>query len=208
MSKVTVCAFLSLAAIGCATFKPEWKYQDLINAHRPQATDAHNGVEISVENISAETAKKIFDSDLRSNGVLPVFIKASNKSMTVFRVSANNTKAAAVGETLPVLRGVDAADLAGSRAVAGKAALWFLAGGATGLALSGANTASVNHDIEHHFENLEFGNSTLQPNQVIGGFIYLKLPETIKPGQNIIVEIPATEEKTGASTVFKFSITF
>jgi hypothetical protein len=197
---------LTLAA--CASFKPEWKYQDLINAHRPQAAQVYNGLEISIESTSAENSKKIFDSDLRSNGVLPVFIKASNKSMTVFRLSANNTKAAAGGESLPVLRGVDAAELAGSRAVAGRAALWFLAGGATGLALSGANTASVNHDIEHHFENLEFGDSTLQPNQVIGGFIYLKLPETVKPGQNITVEIPATEEKTGASTVFKFSITF
>jgi hypothetical protein len=200
----SILLFLGLA--GCATFKPEWKYQDLVNAHRPEATDAHNGVEISIENSSGEKAKKIFDSDLRANGILPVFIKASNKSSSIYRVMANSAKATVGAEAIPLLRGIDAADLAASRAVAGRAALWFLAGGASGLALSGANTASVNYEIEHHFENLEFGDSTLQPNQVIGGFIYIKLPESIKERQNLSIEIPATEEKTGAQTIFKFSI--
>jgi hypothetical protein len=202
--------FLGLA--GCASFKPEWKYQDLMNAHRPEATETHNGLEISLENTSAEKSKKIFDSDLLSKGVLPVFIRASNKSATVVRVTAIKSKAMIGGESLPVLRGVDAAELAGDRNVAGNAAVWGLAGGPlffpTAIAVSGIHSSSVNRDIEHHFENLEFGDSTLQPNQVIGGFIYLKLPETVKQAQNLTIEIPAADEKSGAQMTFRFSINF
>jgi hypothetical protein len=209
MTKLILTALFSLGLAGCATFKPEWKYQDLINAHRPQATEGHNGLEISVENTSSEKAKKIFDSDLHANGVLSVFIKASNKSTTVYRVSANSAKATAGGESLPVLRGVDAAVQAGDRNVAGNAALWGVAGGPlffpTAIAVSGIHSSSVNRDIEHHFENLEFGDSTLQPNQVVGGFIYLKLPENARPAQTLDIEIPV-EEKSGAQTIFKFSV--
>ncbi|HEY6201232.1 MAG TPA: hypothetical protein VI231_21695 [Candidatus Binatia bacterium] len=210
MFKFSLAVLIPLALAACASFKPEWKYQDLINAHRPQATDAHNGLEISVENTSAEKAQKIFDSNLRSNGVLPVFVKASNKSATVYRIAANSATATAGAGSLSVLRGVDAAVIAGDRDVAGKAALWTLAGGplfwATGLTVSGFHSSKINNDIEHHFENLEFGDSTLQPDQVIGGFIYFKVPENVKELQNLTIEIPATDEKTGTRTVFKFSI--
>ena len=210
MFKFTLRVLLFLGLTGCASFRPEWKYQDLISAHRPEATETHNGLEISLENTSAEKSKKIFDSDLRSNGVLPVFIKASNKSTTVYRVSANGAKATAGTESLPVLRGVDAAVQAGDRNVAGNAALWGVAGGPlffpTAIAVSGLHSSSVNRDIEHHFENLEFGDSMLQPNQVIGGFIYLKLPETVKQGQHLTIEIPVVEEKNGSQTIFKFSV--
>ena len=210
MSKITVFIFSLLGILGCATFKPEWKYQDLINAHRPEATDTHNGLEMSVENTSEEKAKRIFDSNLRGNGVLPIFVKASNKSTTVYRIAANSAKATAGAESLPVLRGVDAAVIAGDRDVAGKAALWTLAGGplfwATGMTVSGFHSSKVNREIEHHFENLEFGDSTLQPNQIVGGFIYLKVPENVKERQNLTIDIPAIEDKTGVQTLFKFSI--
>jgi hypothetical protein len=210
MLKVVLSVLFLLGLAGCATFKPEWKYQDLVNAHRPEAMEAHNGLEISIEKTSAEKSKKIFDSDLQSNGVLPIFIKATNKSPGAFRVFATQTKANAGGELLPVLRGVDAAETAGNRDVAGKAALWGLAGGpfffATAIGVSGMHSSSVNREIEHHFDNLEFADSTLQPNQVIGGFIYLKFPENIKQAQNLTIEIPASEEKTGAQMVFKFSL--
>ncbi|HEY1269897.1 MAG TPA: hypothetical protein VGH16_21750 [Candidatus Binatia bacterium] len=182
----------------------------MLNAHRPEATDARNGLEISVENTSDEKVQKLFDSNLRSNGVLPVFIKASNKSTSVYRVVANAAKATTGSESLPVLRGVDAAVFAGDRDVAGKAALWTLAAGplfwATGLTVSGFHSSKVNQEIEHHFENLEFGDSTLQPNQVIGGFIYFKMLEHTKGPQTMTIEIPAIEEKSGARTTFRFSI--
>jgi hypothetical protein len=210
MSRIPLCIILSLSFASCATFKPTWTYQDLLNAHRPEATDARNGLEISVENTSDEKVQKLFDSNLRSNGVLPVFIKASNKSTSVYRVVANAAKATTGSESLPVLRGVDAAVFAGDRDVAGKAALWTLAAGplfwATGLTVSGFHSSKVNQEIEHHFENLEFGDSTLQPNQVIGGFIYFKMLEHTKGPQTMTIEIPAIEEKSGARTTFRFSI--
>ena len=208
MCKITLQVFVFLVLAGCATFKPEWKYQDLMNAHRPTAAETHNGLEITVEDTSSEKSRKIFDADVRSHGVLAVFIRASNKSSSIYRVSGTQAKAAMGDQSLPLLRGIDAADLAGTRGVAGKAALWFLAGGATGVAISGFNSASVNYEIEHHFENLEFGDATLQPKQVIGGFIYLKVPETGKQAQNVNIEIPAAEDKSGVQITFKFAINF
>jgi hypothetical protein len=209
--QLSVLVFLTVA--GCATFKPDMRYQDLLKDHRPTATQSHAGLEISAEEfVSADKARKVFDADVMSHGLLAVFLRASNKGAANYRLWGRDAKAFLGDQQLPLLRGIDAADLAGTRNAAGNAAAWaaatgplFIFFGPAAIAGSGMHSSSVNRDIEHHFDNLEFGNVLLRTNQVMGGFLYFRVPDGFKL-QNVRIEIPASEDDSPTRSEIRLTL--
>jgi hypothetical protein len=205
-------AFILLVVTGCATFKPDIGYQDLMKEHRPTVTESNNGMELSLEEfVSSEKSRKIFDTDVASHQVLAIFLRATNRGPGNYKVWGTEATALLGDQSLPLLRGVDAADLAATRDTVGKATGWalatgplFLFFGPMAIAGSGSHSSYVNQDIEHHFENLEFGNALLRASQLIGGFLFFKLPKTIERTENVTIEIPVSEENSTVRTGFRF----
>ena len=199
---------------GCAAFKPEMRYQDLIKEHRSTQSESRNELDISLEEfVSPEKSRKVFDADIATYGVLAIFVLANNKSTASYRVWGMEAKAFSAEQPLGFLRGVDAADQAATRDAAGKAAAWTVAMGPFALLFwpiaisgSGSHTSYVNRDIENHFNSLELGNLQLRPSQIAGGFLYFKLPDGIKNPVSITIEIPISVEGSENRSSFKFNL--
>jgi len=205
---------LAVVLVGCATFEPGLRHQDLTNARQPTVRAAQEGLEVSVEEFASATkSQKAFDADLASYGVLPLLIRVENAGSSNYTVQRHHIKAFVDGQPLSQLVGTQAASEAGTREYAGKALGWTVATGPFAILLwpatiagSAAHTASVNRRIEQHFESLAFNDALLKPNQTAAGFVYFKLPDEVTKLGHVTVEVEPSEEKSDKKLSYKFSL--
>jgi hypothetical protein len=199
---------------GCATFQPGLRYQDLMRARQPTAKEVREGLEVSIEEfVSREKSRRAFDADIAPHGVLAFFLRIENKSPTSYIVRDTDSRVFLHDRPLNFLQGIDAARQAASSDGAAKAAAWTVAMGpfallfwAPAISISGSHTQYVNQRIEHHFDNLQFGNVLLRPAQAVGGFLYFKIPNGTKRLEDLTVEVVASEEKTPRQVSIRFPV--
>lgn len=199
---------------GCAAFKPGLRSKDLIEVRQPTTRDMQNGLEVSVEEfVSANKSQQAFDSDIAPYGVLALLLRVENKSEVTYQVRQREARAFLGDQLLHPLRGKDAAIQAATRDSVGKALAWTAATGPFAIVLwpvtiagSGSHTQEVNRRIEHHFENFEFGNAFVRPNQIAGGFLYFRLPDGIKRLDKLAIEVVASDENNKKGLNFKLAL--
>ncbi len=171
-------------------------------------TQAVGSLEISAEEFaSTEKSRRAFDTDLASDGILPLLLRTENRGEPAYLVSQSSIKAYLNGRELTALRGIDVARNVAARSAAGRATAWTLATGPLALLLwpvtisvSALHTNDVNHRIDNHFQNFDLGNVLAKPSRTVGGFLFFALPHGAKAIENLTVEVPL-KPQNGSETV-------
>lgn len=215
------CRRLKFAALGvcllfsaCATFEPALRTSDLMRARQPTVMEAQEGLEVSIEEFaSVNKAKQAFDADVASYGVLALLLRIENNGSQTYKIPVRSIAASLDGQSLSLLGGEEAANQAATSEYAGKALGWTVATGPFFILLwpatiagSAAHTQSVNRRIQQHFENLQFNDAQLKPNQSAAGFLYFKLPRSVNKQDKVIVEIKPTEDAGGKQLAYRLSL--
>jgi hypothetical protein len=201
-------------AVGCASFEPGMRFQDLSRPRQPTVRQTVEGLDISVEEFaSANKSRQAFDADVAPNGILALLFKAENNGTQTYKVQENLISAYLGDELLGSLGGETAAGQSANSEYAGKALGWTVAAGPFAILLwpvtigaSAAHTASVNRRIEQHFESMRFNDALLKPNQTAAGFLYYKLPGGVNRLENLRVEVSPAEDKTGEKLKFNLPL--
>lgn len=199
---------------GCASFEPGVRYQDLMRPRQPTVKEAQNGLEVSVEEfVTADKSEQAFDADIAPYGVLALLVRMENNGAQTYKAEQHAITVHLNGQILTSLSGKQAADQAATSEYVGKALGWTLATGPFAILLwpatiagSASHTAAVNRRIEQHFENLEFNDALLKPNQSAAGFLYFKLPDGVKSLEQLVVAVTPADEQSGKKLSFKLSL--
>jgi len=215
---ISAAFFLSLVVGGCtATFDPSLRLPELGMGGLPTVKDVREGLEVSLEEyVSANKSRRAFDADIASYGVLPLLLRVENNGTREYKVDRSEIKALLGGQALRPIYGYEAAKQGASREYVGKAlvntAMWGPLGmffGLPTIIASASHTREVNKKIEQHFENMEFADAMVKPNETIAGFVYFRLPESSQQLENLKVELTVEangyEEQNVRQLAYKFS---
>lgn len=205
---------IGLLFIGCASFEPGLRFQDLARTRQPTVREVRDGMEVSVEEfVSTHKSNQAFDADIAPYGVLPLLVRVENSGTETYRVQEKDITVFLDNQPLGSLSGEEAASQAGTSEYAGKALAWTVATGPFFILLwpatiggSAAHTHSVNRRIQQHFESLRFNDALLKPNQNAVGFLYFKIPDGVKRLEKLSVQIEPSEEKSAKKLSFKLSL--
>lgn len=201
----------SLVFIGCASFEPGLRYQDLMRPRQPTVKETQQGLELSIEEFASKNkSQQAFDADIARYGILAILFKAENGGAKTYRIQEQTISVYLGEESLPSISGEKAASQGANSEYVGKALGWTALAGPFALFLwpatitgSAAHTASVNRRIEQHFESMRFNDAVLKPNQSAAGFLYFKLPAGVDKLENLRVEATPSEEGTGDRLPYK-----
>lgn len=206
---VTICLIIS----GCATFEPRLQFEDLKKPRQPSAREIRDGVEVSVEEFAtAKKSRMIFDADLASYKILPLLVRIENKGRSIYIVQRKDIKVFLGGELVEALSATEVANRAATSEYVGKALGWTAATGplfvllwpAT-LGVSARHTYGVNQKIRQYFEDTQFPNALLPPNQTTAGFVYVELDE-VERLENPVVEIEMFEAESSKGISYKLAL--
>ena len=198
----------------CASFEPGMRFQELQRPRLPTAKDVQEGLEVSVEEfVTPAKSQMAFDTDLSSNGVIPLLIRVDNGGAERYVARRDDIKAFIKGQALTPLTAREAANQAATSEYAGKALGWTLAAGPFAILFwpltigaSATHTHGVNKRIEQYFEGTQYQDYALAPKQTVVGFIYFKLPDGVKKLENFTVEAAASQDPSGKKLSYKFSL--
>lgn len=200
-----------LVFVGCASFEPGLRYQDLTRPRQPTVKETEQGLELSIEEFASKNkSQQAFDADIARYGLLALLFKADNGGTKTYRVQEQAISVYLGDESLPSISGEKAASQGANSEYVGKAVGWTLLTGPFAMFLwpatiagSAAHTSAVNRRIEQHFESMHFNDAVLKPNQSAAGFLYFKLPAGVDKLQNLRVEATPSEEGTGERLSYK-----
>lgn len=211
-------SIVALLVGGCsATFEPRLNSYDLVKSRLPTAKEIQAGVEVSVEEYaSADKSRRAFDAELADKGILPLLIRVENKGTEDYKVKRNRVVALLDGKSLEPMHGFEAAERGAARdgtwnalvntAAIGPLAIYFWP--AT-MAFSASQTKTINRKIEQHFESLELTDTVVKPGETSAGFVFFKVPETLKQ-ENLSVELTlqteASEETPTKQLHYRFAL--
>jgi hypothetical protein len=212
-SKATV-IFICLLTVGCASFEPGLRFQELNGPRQPTAKAAQDGLELSLEEfISSEKSRMAFDSDISSSGVLALLIKVQNDGNERYVARRDDIKAFLDGQQLTPLSARDAADQAATSEYVAKALGWTVAAGPFAILLwpvtmgaSAVHTHGVNKRIVQYFEGTKYQDALVGPKQTAIGFIYYKLPDHVSRLDNFVVEAEAVGDSSGKKLDYRFTL--
>jgi hypothetical protein len=153
--KITVFA-ASLVFIGCASFEPGLRYQDLMRPRQPTVKETQQGLELSIEEFASKSkSQQAFDADIARYGILALLFKAENGGAKTYRVQEQTISVYLGDESLPAISGEKAASEGANSEYVGKALGWTALAGPFALFLwpatiagSASHTAAVNRRIE------------------------------------------------------------
>jgi hypothetical protein len=205
---------ICLLAIGCASFEPGLRQQDLARNRLPTINKTQNGLEVSIEEfVSSKKSLQAFDADVAGKGVLALLVRVDNNSNASYRLARTQIKALLDGESLPTLEGRDAAEQAAAKDLGGRALAWTLATGPFALVFapltlvaSSAHTNSVNQRIGQYFGEMEFPDALVRRDESVSGFVYFKLPFRLQRIENLTVEIEPIEDATEQKLSYRFNL--
>lgn len=205
---------LFVSLIGCASFEPGLRQQDLLRPRQPTAKATQKGLDVSLEEfVTPSKSMQAFEAVVASYGVLSLLVRLENNSRINFKLPRGNVRAILDGDPLPSLLARDAAMQSASKGYGSNAMAWTLATGPFALLLapltltaSSAHTASVNKNIEGHFGTIELPDVLIRQNDAIAGFVYFKLPLATWKLENLVVEIEPIDDDNGDKLSYKFSL--
>jgi hypothetical protein len=212
--RLICCLLASLSLGGCASFEPGMRLQALNQPRQPTARFAQDGLEVSVEEfITPEKSQKMFDTNLASSRVLPIFVRVENSGGEKFSLRSSDIKASLKGQPLNQLAPKDAADQAATSEYVGKALGWTLATGPFAILLwpvtmgaSAVHTRGVNKRIEAYFDGTSYQDALVSPRQNTFGFVYFKIEDKMDRLDGLVIEAEATGDQSGKKLSYKFPL--
>jgi hypothetical protein len=203
-----------LLSVGCASFEPGLRLQELNAPRQPTARAAQEGLEVSVEEfITQDKSLMAFDADLSSSGVLALLIKVENGGVEKYVAKCEDVKAFLDGQPLTPLTAREAAHQAATSEYVGKALGWTIAAGPAAIILwpftigaSAVHTQGVNKKVIQYFEGTSYQDALVSPKQTAVGFVYYKMPDHVNRLENFVVEAEATGETSGKKLSFRFTV--
>jgi hypothetical protein len=205
---------IGLTVNGCASFEPGLRLQDMHRPRQPSAKAVQEGVEVSVEEfVTSSKSQMMFDTDLASEGVIPLFIRVDNNGTKRYSARRVDIKASSNGQSLISLAPREAANMAATSEYAGKALGWTLAAGPFAILLwpvtigaSAVHTHGINRRIEAFFDASSYQDALLSPKQSTLGFVFFKAPEGVKQLDNFVVEAEVIEDANEAKLPYIFKL--
>lgn len=205
---------LCLISVGCASFEPGLRLQELNTPRQPSAKATQEGLEISVEEfITPDKSLMAFDSNLSSSGVMAMLMKIENSGTEKYVAKRDDIKAFLDGQPLTPLTAREAASQAATSEYVGKALGWTVAAGPFAILLwpvtigaSAVHTQGVNKRVIQYFEGTKYQDALISPKQTAIGFIYYKLPEGVSKLDNLVVEAEAIGDASGKKLSYKFTL--
>ncbi len=190
--------FMSLFLGGCvAQFQPGVTSLHSLEGGLPTVKDVREGLEVSLEEyVSANKSRRVFDANLATHGVLPLYLRVENHGARDFRVDRREIRAFVDEDPLLPIYGYQAAKQGAAREYVGKAlvntAMWGPLGMIFGLPTivsSASHTHEVNRKVEQHFDSLEFTGAELKPGETASGFVYYRLAGSAEKLEGLRVEM-------------------
>ena len=213
LAKTFVIGFC-LLSVGCASFEPGLRLQELNAPRQPTVKAVQEGLEVSVEEfVSTEKSLMAFDSDLSSYGVVALLIKIENGGSEKYVAKRDDIKAFLDGQALTPLIAREAASQAATSEYVGKALGWTVAAGPFAILLwpvtigaSAIHTQGVNKRVIQYFEGTKYQDALISPKQTATGFVYYKAPEGINRLENLIVEADITGESSAKKLSYRLTL--
>ena len=203
-----------VVTIGCASFEPGLRLQELHKPRHPTVRAAQDGLEVAVEEfITPAKSQMMFDADLAAEGVIPLLLKVENGGSEKFSAKKIDLKAYLDGQSLVALEPRDAARQAATSEYVGKALGRTIAAGPFAILLwpvtigaSAAHTHGVNRRIEAYFEAASYQDALLAPKQTASGFVFFKVPDNSKSLAPLAVELDVSRDTDGQKLNYKFDL--
>jgi hypothetical protein len=205
---------ICLLSVGCASFDPGLRLQELNAPRQPTAKATQEGLEVSVEEfITPDKSLMAFDTDLSSNGVVALLMKVENNGAEKYVAKRDDIKAFLDGQPLTPLTAREAASQAATSEYVGKALGWTVAAGPFAILLwpvtigaSTIHTQGVNKRIIQYFEGTKYQDALVSPKQTATGFIYYKVPDRVNRLENFVIEAEATGDTSAKKLSYKFTL--
>jgi hypothetical protein len=205
---------ICLLSVGCASFDPGLRLQELNAPRQPTAKATQEGLEVSVEEfITPDKSLMAFDTDLSSNGVVALLMKVENNGAEKYVAKRDDIKAFLDGQPLMPLTAREAASQAATSEYVGKALGWTVAAGPFAILLwpvtigaSTIHTQGVNKRIIQYFEGTKYQDALVSPKQTATGFIYYKVPDRVNRLENFVIEAEATGDTSAKKLSYKFTL--
>lgn len=205
---------ICLLAVGCATFEPGLRLQELNAPRQPTAKATQEGLEVSVEEfVTHDKSLMAFDADLSSYGVAALLVKVENSGSEKYVAKRDDIRVFLDGQPLTPLTAREAATEAATSEYVGKALGWTLAAGPFAMILwpvtigaSTIHTQGVNKRVIQYFEGTKYQDSLVSPKQTAIGFVYYKVPDRVNRLENFVVEAEATGETSAKKLSYRFTL--
>jgi hypothetical protein len=205
---------ICLVSVGCASFEPGLRLQELNAPRQPTAKATQEGLEVSVEEfITPDKSLMAFDTELSGSGVLALLMKVENSGAEKYVAKRDDIRAFLDGQPLTPLTAREAASQAATSEYVGKALGWTVAAGPFAILLwpvtigaSTIHTQGVNKRIIQYFEGTKYQDALINPKQTAMGFVYYKLPDRVSRLENFVVEAEAVGDTSGKKLSYKLTL--
>lgn len=190
--------FISLIFTGCASYAPSLVR---LNPSGPNVKKETKG-DLSLyldEYATPEKSERAFDTDLATQGVLPLMILVENNGQQPYEVKSMDIVVR--GDT--ALKGLSPEETAGraGRSAVGRALGWSLIvpiiSIPVAVAASAIHTNKVNEQIVRDFAAKWFPDGVIMPNKELSGFLFFELEEGRKDLAGLTLEMAAKNVGTG-----------
>ncbi len=190
---------MALLFAGCATYTPSMVKIDPVG---PDVSRSANGdlIVYVEEYATTNKCKKAFDTELISEGVLPLFVLTENGGREEYEIKTINMVVRGETAVLKQLSPEEAARKA-KRSAVWKALGWSLIVPIitipVAVAASVSDTSKVNKQIVTDFKARGFSGGIIMPNRVSSGFVFYELDAGRKNLSGLFLEVTATNIVTG-----------